>query len=173
MGNLDNVRLGACSIVFNSVDLGHTKGGVTFKIERELSEVTVDKYGSTPVDMVLTGQKATIEVNLAESQVANLNVAVPEGDYVTGTAGSRLNLGTEAGYSLRDDAAQLTLHPAENAAGDLTGDIVFYKAVSTDSVELPFEIDNQRVFKVTFTALVDETFGNGRRLGHIGLTNIS
>jgi hypothetical protein len=65
------------------------------------------------------------------------------------------------------------LHPVNKAANDDSEDIVIYKAVSSEPIELPFKVDGQRTFSVTFTALVDEGYTSTRRLGHIGSTNIS
>lgn len=174
LGSINNVRLGACSIVYNSVNLGHTKGGVAFKFERAMEDLTVDKYGTMPIDKVMSGANLTIEVNLAEPQVDQLRYAIPEGDFQSGAQGKRLGLGTDSGFSMRSNvAAQLTLHPLDRAASDSSEDVVIYKAVSTEPVELNYKIDDQRVYKIVFSALVDESYDVDRRLGHIGLTNVS
>lgn len=173
MANLDNIRIGACSVVFKGVNLGHTKGGVTFTFERDFEDLTVDQYGETPVDKALTGSRVMVEINLAEPNADHLNSVVPEGDHVLGSSGERLNLGRDAGYLLRADAGLLVLHPLKNGASDLSEDIQIYKAVSFETVELPFEVDNQRILKATFVGLVDETYASGRRLGHVGPTNVS
>ncbi|WP_438979901.1 hypothetical protein [Polynucleobacter sp.] len=173
MSSIANVRIGPCSVTYGGVNLGHTKDGATLKIDRKFKELNVDQYGNSPVDLALTGNEMTIVVSLAEPEVDNLNVGVPEADYAAGSGGERLGIGTDAGYSLRTDAKLLVLHPLKNGASDLSEDINIYKAVSSEPVELPFKVDEQRVFKVTFRALVDETYGSGRRLGHIGVTNIS
>jgi len=173
MASISNVRIGACSVKFNGVSLGHTKEGVNFKFDRKFEDLSVDQYGETPIDMALVGQDLTIEVMLAEPQLGNLNIAIPEADNATGASGTRLGLGTDAGYLLRSDSAQLILHPLNNATADLSDDVTIYKAVSYETVEMAYKIDEQRIVKVTFRALVDETNANGRRLGHIGYTNIS
>jgi len=165
--------MGAASLVFGGVSLGHTSGGVTFHYEPNSNDITFDQYGTTPVDKILSGENVQIVANLAEPVLAQLNQAIPGGDYALGASGERLGLGRDAGYSLRADAKQLVLHPVEKSSTDLSEDVVIYKAVVADTVELNYEVDNQRVYEVTFQALVDETYGTGRRLGHIGYTNIS
>jgi len=170
---ISNVRIGVCSVKFKTADLGHTLDGVEFEFEREFEDLTVDKYGKMPVDMALTGHNLKIKFKLAEVNLANLDVAIPEGGYQTAGAGTRINLGTDAGYLLRQDAGELVLHPIKNGASDLSEDIVIYKAVSVEAVPLNYKVDEQRVVEVTMRALVDESYADGRRLGHIGLTNIS
>lgn len=173
-GNISNVRIGVCNINYNSVNLGHTKDGVVLKFDRKFQDVTVDEYGDIPIDSVLTGQDLTVEVTLAEPTIANLLASIPEAGRDSGAQGSRLNLGRSAGWSARTNASfQLVLHPISKAASDLSDDIVIYRAFSTEPIELPYKVDEQRVFKVTFRALVDETYADGRRLGHIGLTTVS
>src|SRR3989304_10451775 len=172
--DIRNLRIGVSNIVFNSVNLGNTKEGVNFVYEPDFADVTADKYGSSPIDMVLTGESLEIEVSLAEPSVRNLNRAIGASDLSTGSQGDRVNLGRSAGYSLRTNkAAILVLHPVAHAAAVTNEDVVIYKAVPISAVEMNFEVDNQRIFKVTFKALIDETYGDGRRFGHMGLTNVS
>lgn len=173
MANIQNVRIGDCDVFLNEIHLGHTKGGVDFKFERNFEDLTVDKYGETPIDMALTGQNLVVEANLAEITNDVMNVAVPEGLYATGAVDDKLGLGTDSGYLLRQDAKPLRLHPRNNAATDYSEDIYVWLAVSSEPLELGFKIDEQRVVKVTFRALVDETQPNGQRLGRVGPATIS
>lgn len=173
MANLNNVRIGAASLTFGGVSLGHTLEGVEFEFEREFEDLIVDQYGNTPIDMALIGQNLTIKVRLAEPNVASLNVAIPEGSHASGSAGERLGVGTDAGYTLRGDAKQLVIHPLRNTSSDDSEDITIYKAVSATSVPTMFKVDEQRAWDVTFRALIDETYASGRRLGHVGPANIS
>jgi hypothetical protein len=173
MANKLNTRIGHCTVSFGGVDLGHTKDGVELEFERETEDLLVDQFGSMPVDLALTGQNLTVKVFLAEVMASNLNIANPEGDHDLGGEGERVGFGTDAGYLLGQDAKQLVLHPAKNAAADDSEDVVIYKAVSVESVALNYKIDEQRILEVTFRAIVSEDNGNGRRLGHIGPADIS
>ncbi len=172
--DIRNLRIGVCSVIFNSANLGNTKEGVNFNYEPSFADVTADKYGSSPIDKVLTGETLEIEVSLAEPNVANLFAAIGASDRDSGASGDRLNIGRSAGFSLlANKAAILVLHPVADAVGVTNEDIVIYSAVPTSPVEMAYEVDNQRIFKVTFAALIDETYGDGRRFGHIGITNVS
>lgn len=173
MASINNVRIGHATLTFGGVSLGHTMDGVEIEFAREFEDLSVDQYGNTPIDMALTGQDVTIKVKLAEPNVSSLNVAIPEGGHASGGSGERLGIGTDAGYLLRTDSKQLVIHPAKNAASDDSEDITIYKAVSSEAVPTNFKIDEQRVFEVTFRALLDETYASGRRLGHVGPANVS
>jgi len=175
MANISKLKVAAgCLVTFGGVDLGHTVDGAEIEIERELTEVMVDIYGNTPVDYVVTGQKATVKLKLAEIHPETLAYVVPEADWDVGTASGHVHFGTRAGYSLRNDALPLVLTPqGGNADGALT--ITLFRAVSTDNMTLAYKIDEQSVFEVTFTALVDESRNStdGRLLGRMGPVAIS
>lgn len=167
--DISKVRIGACQITYKGVNVGHTLDGVELTFEREFEDLTVDKYGSSPVDKALTGNKLMAKFKLAQPDFAALNIANPEGEGADGTTGDRIGLGTDAGYLLRQDAGELVLRPLKNvASANDTEDVVLYKAVSVENIELSYKVDEQRVIEVTFEALVDETYGVGRRLGHVG-----
>jgi hypothetical protein len=175
MANINNLYVAAGSVItFGGVDLGHTVDGAEVEIERELTEVKTDIYGNTPVDMVLTGQKATVKLKLAEITPGRLSYVVPEADYDVGSADDHLHFGTKAGYSLRGDALELVIKPqGKNADNQRT--VTFFKAVSTDNATFAYKIDEQSVYEVTFTALVDESRAatDGRLLGRVGPVAIS
>ena len=164
MASITNVKLGVCSVSFNSVDLGHTKGGVSVTYTPTYHDVTVDKYGETVVDKRLLGEKMVATVPLAESTLANFQIAIPEGS----TDGDKITIGSSVGDSLLDSASQLVLHPMENESSNLDDDVVFNKAVVTSPVEVSFANDGERILNVEFEALLDESQEDGSYLGFIG-----
>lgn len=170
---IQNVRMGVCSIVFNGVDCGHTLGGTKVTISRKLTPLKVDKYGDSTVDMVVTDVQMEVEAKIAEPVIALLKTAIPEGDYESGVSGQRLGIPAGEGAALRAGSALLTLHPLSKATTDLSEDVQIYNAVASSSPVLNYDVAGQRVFDLKFTALVNETEGAGRRLGHVGPVNIS
>ena len=164
MADITNVKLGVCSVTFNDVALGHTKGGVTVTYEPTYHDMTVDAYGETVVDKRLLGERLAATVPLAEATLANLQVAIPEGT----TSGSKLTIGSSVGDALSDSAYELVLHPVENASDNLDDDVVFHKAVVASTIELPFVNDGERIIEVEFVALLDEEQSDGEYLGFIG-----
>ena len=176
MANINNLYVAAGSLItFGGVDLGHTVDGAEIEFERELTEVITDLYGNTPVDMVLTGQKATVKLKLAEITPGTLSYVIPEADWDVGTGSKEtLHFGSKAGYSLRNDALELVITP-QGKNSDNSRTITLFKAISSDNVSVAYKIDEQSVFEVTFSALVDESRAatDGRLLGRVGPAAIS
>lgn len=179
MSNAANVRIGQVDVYIDYLDgngerhLGHTLGGAEFTFEREFTDLTVDQYGTSALDMALTGNNLMIKATLAEITNRNLGEAIPEGVYASAGSDSKLSLGRSAGYLLSNKGAQLRLHPVVNAASNHNEDIYIWRAVSVESVELSFKVDEQRVLEITWKALIDETQPEGRLLGQVGDNAIS
>lgn len=165
MADITNVELGVCDVTFNSVNLGHTKGGVEVTYEPEYHDVTVDKYGNTVIEKYLIGEKLTIKVPLAEYTLANLKVAMPQGS-AAGAADARLTLGASAGQVASSDAHELVLHPSSE--GTRRHDLVIHKAYVSSTVTLNHAVDEEKIIEVTFEALLDESKSDGNYLGYIG-----
>ncbi len=176
--NQANLRIGDAELyITNGVDaefcIGHTKGGIEFTFERDFEDLTHDQGGETPVEKALKGNKLMIKAMVAEATTYNINVAVPEAKYNDGSVSESVGLGTDSGYLLRQNAVQLRLHPRNKSASDYTEDIYVWKAVSVESVELAYKIDEQRLLEITFEALYDESQADGQRLGRVGPAVIS
>jgi hypothetical protein len=166
MADVTNVKVGACSVTFNGVDLGHTKGGVEVSYEPTYHDVSVDKYGETVVEKYLIGEKITAKVPLAEFTIANLKVAMPQGQFA-GAANTRILLGRSAGtQKATTTAAALVLHPLN--MGTKANDIILYKAYVTSTIDLKMMVDEEKVYEVEFEALLDETKTDGNYLGMVG-----
>jgi hypothetical protein len=165
---------GPCTVVFNGVNVGHTLDGIEFTAERDFADVKVDKYGDTPIDKVLIGNRVMLKFKLAQPDWRQLDLAIPETSSYDGAGvADRTDLGGDAGFSLRSVSAPLVIHPMKNAATDYTDDITIYKAVSYENIEIPYKVDEQQAVEVTMIGLVDESYGVGRRLGHIGPAAVS
>lgn len=165
MADIANVQLGVCSVTYNNVDLGHTKGGVEVSYEPTYADITVDKYGETIVEKRLMGEKFTAKVPLAEFTIANMKNAIPNSTF-GGAGNKRITIGKSAGAKATDLTAQLVLHPISE--GTRRHDIVLYKAFVSSEVVLNHKIDEQKIIEVTFEALLDESKSDGAYLGMIG-----
>lgn len=165
MPDITKVKVGVCSVSFNGVDLGHTKGGVEVSYEPSHHDVSVDKYGETVVEKYLMGEKLTAKVPLAESTIANLRISMPQSTFA-GAANARITVGASAGQAAKVDSAQLVLHPLSE--GTRAFDIVLYKAYVGSTITLNHKVDEEKIVEVTFEALLDETKSDGNYLGLIG-----
>jgi hypothetical protein len=126
-----------------------------------------------PLDMALTGVDLTIEATFAEVTTPYIAIATPEGRYDSTASDQKLGIGRDSGFLLSTTAKQYVFHPRNLPSSNQDEDIYIFKAVSIDKVELDYTIDGQRLLKVTWRALVDETQPDGSRLGRIGNNLIS
>lgn len=179
MATTANVKIGDVEVYLDFGDgngeqyLGHTKGGVEFTYEREFEDLTVDKYGSAPVDKSLTGTKLMAKAMLAEPTNTNLSHAVKEGLYAENANDSKIGFGTESGYLASDNEATMRLHPRKNAADSRDEDVYLWRVHGVESIALNYKVDEQRLAEVTWEAMIDDSQPNGQLLGRIGDADIS
>lgn len=79
----DNVKLGICSVLFDGVNMGFTKGGVEVEVATTTHEVKVDQFGETPISELITGRTVNATVPLAETTLENLVKIMPGSELVT------------------------------------------------------------------------------------------
>lgn len=83
----ENVKLGVCTVLFDGIDLGFTKGGVELEVSTSTHEVTVDQFGDTPIGELITGRMVKATAPLAETTLDNLVAIMPGATLVSdGTA---------------------------------------------------------------------------------------
>lgn len=155
---VQNVKLGACDVEFDAVDLGLTKGGVEVTITTNKHEVTVDQFGQSVVNDIIMGRVGTVKVPMAESDLEKLVAVIPGATLVTdGTTPTKkkLNIPTGAGISLYDSAAKLVLHPTANASGNKADDVTIPLAAPAGTMTFAFAVDQERVYNVEFTMYPD------------------
>ena len=159
-----NMRTGPAVVYFDGSCVGVTIGDVEFSPGLQQRIRQTARYGETPVDFVHTGEKFSVKVKLAEYAVANLAVALPEGV----TVSNARYFGRVPGGLASAHAGRLIVRPVDKDASDDTSeDLVFHKAVVTDLETVTYSADDERVFGVTFTALVDDTQDDGKKLGFV------
>lgn len=154
-----NVKVGVCSVEFGGTDLGYTKGGVAVEVTTESYKVTVDQFGQSVVNEVITGRSITVTTPLAETTVDNLVSIMPGATKVVdGTDSSKVKaeILTGVGTSLLDAADKLVLHP-EAAGTDVNEDIVLPKAATPGAFSLNYAIEGERVYEAVWTGYPDET----------------
>jgi len=153
-GDGSKVKLGAAWAYFGSVagavgevvDLGYSKGGITFTMDTTVREITVDQEGSSPIAATILGRRVTVEIPMAESDFERLQKILPESTYVDGV----LEIASGLGADLMDYADTLLVVSTQDAANY----IELYKAVPTTSLRATFLPDGERIWPVQFTGLV-------------------
>lgn len=145
--------LGPCSVIFDSVDLGATQGGVIFRHTESSKPVNEDQKGVTPVDEIKTGASCSVEVPLTRTSLGNLAKVVGASSYT----GTRLRVKNATGISLLDNAKVLILKPIVNGVTSTTASewLTIQKAYAKADFELAYNNEGQRIYKVVFTAFPD------------------
>lgn len=165
--DVKNVKLGPCSVTFDSNDLGYTKGGVEVEITTTRKKVMVDQFGETEIDEYITGRQVMVRVPLAEHNLTNLASVIPGATLVTDGVDSnkkRIDVSSNIGASLRDLAAELVLSPTN--AADANEDFTVFLAAPMGDIQFAYRHDDERVYSVEFTGYVDTA--NSNRLYSIG-----
>ena len=163
----ENVKMGVCSIVHDGVDLGLTKGGTEFTYTPEFHTVTVDQFGTTPINEYLIGEKAQAKAILAESTLALIKTICPMATQVIDGAKSKLTFGSKPGLELLSRSKKLVLHPL-SMGNDVSLDVTIYKAAIKSELKLNYKVDSEYLYEVTFAALPDVTKADGNLLFCIG-----
>jgi hypothetical protein len=173
MADVTKVDIGPCSMTLGGVDVGHTEGGTKLMYSPTSVELKVDQYGDTPVDYALLGEELSVECNIAEITEANFYKSVTFSTKSTSGGNTMVGMGATAGALASSvSAGELVLHPLSRTAGDKSHDVTLYKVIVDSAIELDFAADKQKILKVVFKALIDESKPAGKRLGHYG-THIS
>lgn len=146
--------LGPCEITFDSVSLGATFGGVVFRHTEESRPVREDQQGVTNVDELKVGVSCEIEVPLTRSSLGQLSKVIGNSTYT----GSKLQVGVVVGQSLLDSAKELIIKPIIDSvvSTDSKTWLTVYKAYPRVDLEVNYNFENQRVYKVMFKAFPDD-----------------
>lgn len=157
MADLAKIKTGPWKIVVGSTTVGHTeRGSLNFSAETQLRRREVDRYGASPADEVYEGEIVTATFRVAEEVQENLALALP----FAYDGASYLLLGKRPGDVLSAHAQEVTLHPLTVLDSDTTWDIVMHKAGQVAAVAIPLGTAGDRIFEVTFEALIDESKSN-------------
>lgn len=162
-------NIGPCQLLLATVDMGFTKGDVSFSPSRDGVPITVDQQGSNELNNYHIGDAVTAQVPIAQNNLAAWQAIFPQGTLL---GGNRIGIGKSPGSSELASAKQLILRPEENAeAADNSLDITIHKAYVSEYGEFTLNYsEDARVWVLTFTGLHDLTRTNGNRLWAIGPT---
>jgi hypothetical protein len=159
----ENVKLGVCTVNFNGVDLGLTKGGVEVEVATETYEVMVDQFGNSPVNEYILARTVTVRIPLAESTLENLQRIMPGTTVVTSGAipntKSRADVTNGTGLNLLDYAEKLILHPKALPSSDKSEDFIVPLAATAGAISYAYKLDEERIFNVEFKGYPNSTTG--------------
>jgi|YelNatPaOPRAMG01_1025707.scaffolds.fasta_scaffold14993_5 hypothetical protein len=150
---------------------GATDGAATMVLTPKLAEITADQV-TGPVDVVLTGEAASIEVTLKESDLQKLKNYIVNGTFTTGTDAS-LPAGSQNYEEISFGglmAIPKTSVAVISARRDAPGKFVvtqLYQAYQAEALQLPFQRAKETTYKIKFEGLADPTRPVGDQVGKI------
>lgn len=150
---------------------GATEGAATVLLSPKLETIAADQVAA-PIDVVMTGEAASIEVTLKESDLAKLKNFVVNGAYTTGTD-TGLPAGAQ-GYEEISFGGTLSIPKTSVAVisprRDVTGKFVvsqLYSAYQAEAIQLPFQRGKETTYKVKFEGLADAARAAGDQVGKL------
>lgn len=148
MAGLESRNIGPCLLDYGGTTLGETKGGVTLQMDYQTAKTTCDRFGETARQKIITGAEVKVLANLTEVSVAILEDLIPGAVL----AGNTLTVSSSVGANLLDSAQVLILKPIVEGVADTdpTTWITLAKASVTPKFDVPFKLDDQRVWAVEF-----------------------
>jgi len=145
----------------DGTDVGCTQGGVTVTYTIESSDIFCDQITS-PVEVAITGETATVEFEMLESEASNIKLVLSaQASSKDGT--SNYFVGVGGVTTITFQPLELTI--TDNDTGYLTK-WCFYKAIA-GGIESNFERENPTAVGVTFTAYADTDHASGKQLFQI------
>lgn len=164
MADVTKVEIGTAEVTVDGVSIGHSKGEIIFTYEPEFHEMTVNLYGNTPFDLARIGERAILSVPMAEYTFDNLDIAMP-GHTKSAT---KITAGGQVGDRLAANAVEVVAHPVSKESSDRSQDLILWKAIVMNAIEMPYQVDGERIMTVEFLALIDESRSDGDQLFMIG-----
>ena len=150
---------------------GATEGAATVLLAPKLDAITADQVAA-PIDVVMTGEAASIEVTLKESDLAKLKNFVANGAFTTGT-----DTGLPSGAQTYEEisfggtmAIPKTSVAVISPRRDVTNKFVIsqlYSAYQAEALQLPFQRGKETTYKVKFEGLADASRAAGDQVGKI------
>ena len=150
---------------------GATEGAATVLLAPKLDPVGADQVAA-PIDVVMTGEAASVEVTLKESDLAKLKNFVVNGSYTTGT-----DTGLPAGAQAYEEIAfggtmsiPKTSVAVVSPRRDSSSKFVvsqLYSAYQAEAIQLPFQRGKETTYKVKFEGLADAARAAGDQVGKI------
>ncbi len=151
-----NFKIGAGSIAIDGQDVGLTnEEGVVVNYEPDIHEHLSGKYGTTPVKTSIVGMNLTVEMWLAEHTKENMLNSMAG---VT-AVGGKVQFGGLAGREVEGKSMVLT--PFDGSPS-----WYFMNAVPTSAVETAYKVNDERIYHVTFRAMVDINAADAENLGY-------
>jgi len=160
--------LGPAIISWSGTDLPQQFGQVSFRHSETSSPVVEGAGGTASVDIIHTGcGPCEVDIPATRATYAQLAALLPGGSNSGGESGNVLAFNNRVGLSKYSNAAELIVKRIVNGIADTdrTKWLHIPKAYPEPHFDVPYDLDNQRAFLVTFQGMPDETT---KLVWHIG-----
>jgi hypothetical protein len=158
----------------SAVFAGATEGATTVGLAPKLDKIEADQV-SAAIDVVMTGEAASIEVTVKQSDLAKLKYFIQHGTFSTGTDAS-LPEGAQAyeeiafgGLIAVPKISVAIISPRRDVSGTPGKFVVsqLYSCYQAESVQLGFARGKETTYKVKFEGLADPSRAAGDQVGKI------
>jgi hypothetical protein len=154
--NVENVKLGPCNVSIDGIDIGATKGGVSFQISYSTEQTDfLDEDDNYEIELNATNVTCTVPI--AETTVDNLSIAAPWATLSTSGTKRLLKINGDTQY-LRQYGVAIVLTPINKT--DDNEIVTIPKAVPVSVSEVVYKNSEERVYKIKFQALAESTSDN-------------
>jgi hypothetical protein len=163
MSNALNVKLGACKILFDGIDLGYTKGGVEVEVISETHQVSIDQFGESTVNEFITKRNIKVKCPLAETTLDLLEKIMPGSTIISdqyNPAKRRVNVKSGIGINLYKQAKTLILHPIYLPDSNTSEDLIIYKSATAGAMKFAYKHNEERIYAVDFMGYPDDSNNN-------------
>ena len=150
---------------------GATEGAATVILSPKLEQITADQVAA-PIDVVMTGEAASMEVTMKESDLAKLKYFIVHGSFSSGTDTS-LPTGAQAyeeisfgGILPIPKTSVAVISPRRDATGKFVVSQL-YQAYQAEAIQIPFQRGKESTYKVKFEGLADPSRSTGDQVGKL------
>ena len=164
--------MGPCEIVWGygesgGIDLGPFLGATSYKGETNVQDILEERYGDAPVDAIMTGTVATLELSMTRSTLLQLT-EVLNAEYTTGQV---LRLRNQLGCEMYAISKQVVIKPICDGAvsTDPAEWVHVYHAYPVPGWDLAWDKSTQRVFPIKFKIFVSQESGWTGDFGTLGM----
>jgi len=173
--------IGPCEVVWGygesgAIDLGPMLGATVYKGETHVQDIFEERYGDAPVDAVMIGTVATLEIRMTRSTLEQLNEILNAGGIEGAPPHEYIKMRNQMSCEMYDLAKSVVIKPI---CGDVDGVpqtsddpaewVQIFKCFPVAGWELTFDKSTQRVFPVTFKIFVSQESGQVGEFGTLGM----
>uniref|UniRef100_A0A6M3M1A2 Uncharacterized protein n=1 Tax=viral metagenome TaxID=1070528 RepID=A0A6M3M1A2_9ZZZZ len=163
--------MGPCEVVWGygeagAMNLGPFLGATLFKGETHVQDILEERYGDAPVDAIMIGTIASLELRMTRSTLEQLAEVLN-----AFTSGDVLYLENQLGCEMYGISKSVVIKPIcdNEVSTDPVEWVQIYKCYPIPGWELTWDKATQRVFPIMFKVFPSQESGFEGKFGTIGM----